>query len=215
VIRDGDDRVTAVQDFLLPVLLDVNVPLALLNFCKSSVEEVVTALLHLLGVSQPKRVAQTILQNNGQQRPAATSIHSLYKTQEAPALSSIPLEVAKFMTIRIVQLPAEPVAANKKPAHVAEAAGIPIFKMKTQEWWKLNAANFPSISSLAAAVLAQPASSAEPERVFSTAGDIVSPLRTSLSTNNVSMLMFLRYHGHGNKQFWMNLIKNAKTILQS
>ncbi|CAN0526561.1 unnamed protein product, partial [Laminaria digitata] len=46
--------------------------------------------------------------------------------------------------------------------------------------------------ALARRVLALPASQAQSERMFSTAGLIVTPTRNSLSSENVELLVYLR-----------------------
>ncbi|CAL9691797.1 unnamed protein product [Knipowitschia caucasica] len=59
-------------------------------------------------------------------------------------------------------------------------------------WWKRNQSKYPHIAKLARYYLAVPGSSVPSERVFSTAGDIVTAKRSTLSPDNVDILVFLK-----------------------
>lgn len=58
-------------------------------------------------------------------------------------------------------------------------------------WWKGNEAKYPLTAKLARRYLAIPATSVPSERVFSTAGDIVTASRSALTADNVDKLIFL------------------------
>ena len=60
------------------------------------------------------------------------------------------------------------------------------------QWWKLHQHKFPCVSKHAKRYLCVPGTSVASERVFSTAGDIVSATRSCLSPENVDMLIFLQ-----------------------
>ena len=60
------------------------------------------------------------------------------------------------------------------------------------DWWRENQYNFPHLSRAARHLLCIPATSVPSERVFSTAGDVVSAQRAALSPEHVDMLVFLR-----------------------
>lgn len=60
------------------------------------------------------------------------------------------------------------------------------------KWWKDNENQYPNLSKLAKRYLAVQATSVASERVFSTAGDIVTSQRAALSTENVDILIFLK-----------------------
>lgn len=59
------------------------------------------------------------------------------------------------------------------------------------EWWKTNEPKYPHVAKLAKRYLAVPATSVPSERVFSTAGDIITAQRSVLSAHNVDKLIFL------------------------
>ena len=59
------------------------------------------------------------------------------------------------------------------------------------EWWK-DQVDLPLLSSLAKKYLCIPATSVESERVFSTAGDIVTATRSVLSHEHIDQLIFLK-----------------------
>lgn len=58
-------------------------------------------------------------------------------------------------------------------------------------WWKTNESAYPLTAKLAKRYLAIPATSVPSERVFSTAGDIVTASRSALTAENVDKLIFL------------------------
>ncbi|XP_035981398.1 zinc finger BED domain-containing protein 1-like [Fundulus heteroclitus] len=58
-------------------------------------------------------------------------------------------------------------------------------------WWKLNKREYPLLARLARHYLCVPGTSIASERVFSTAGDIVTAKRSCLSTDHVNELIFL------------------------
>lgn len=59
------------------------------------------------------------------------------------------------------------------------------------KWWKDHESKFPRVAELAKKYMCIPASSASSERVFSTAGNIITAKRSSLLPENVSTLVFL------------------------
>ena len=59
------------------------------------------------------------------------------------------------------------------------------------EWWKKNHERYPKVAKIAKRLLCVPATSVPAERVFSTSGIIVNKLRSSLTPENVNMLVFL------------------------
>ena len=59
------------------------------------------------------------------------------------------------------------------------------------EYWKTTRKKLPLLSRLARKFLWIPASSATSERVFSTAGNVVSERRTNLSIDNIEMLVYM------------------------
>ncbi|KAK0156302.1 Zinc finger BED domain-containing protein 1 [Merluccius polli] len=59
------------------------------------------------------------------------------------------------------------------------------------EWWKMSQNFYPWLSNLARKYLCIPATSASSERVFSTGGNVVTCLRSSLKPDQVNRLVFL------------------------
>ncbi|KAK0153312.1 Zinc finger BED domain-containing protein 1 [Merluccius polli] len=58
-------------------------------------------------------------------------------------------------------------------------------------WWKTNKKRFPFMAKLARKYLCICATSTPSERVFSTAGSVVTPIRSLLKPDKVNMLVFL------------------------
>lgn len=59
-------------------------------------------------------------------------------------------------------------------------------------WWKARENVYPTISMLAKKILCITASSASSERVFSTAGNIITPKRNRMTLHHLSALVFLK-----------------------
>ena len=60
------------------------------------------------------------------------------------------------------------------------------------DYWKINQHNYPVLASMAKDYLTVQASSVSAERAFSTATDLVSPNRCSLSGKTIEMTQFLK-----------------------
>jgi hypothetical protein len=61
-------------------------------------------------------------------------------------------------------------------------------------WWKARADKYPLLSKYAKLLLGVPATSVASERVFSTAGDVVTAQRACLTGDQVDMLVFLKHN---------------------
>jgi hypothetical protein len=72
--------------------------------------------------------------------------------------------------------------------YLAEKADV---NARPLEWWCQNAEKFPKIAHIARRVLAVPATSVPSERVFSSAGLVVSKLRNRLTSDLVDTIIFL------------------------
>ncbi|EZA58810.1 Zinc finger BED domain-containing protein [Ooceraea biroi] len=90
----------------------------------------------------------------------------------------------------------------KKPehAHLSSAAQqVQLYLCEPQidinmdpfQWWKSHEKKFPQLTRLAKKYLCIPATSVASERTFSTAGNIVSPQRSCLASENVSTNVFI------------------------
>ena len=60
------------------------------------------------------------------------------------------------------------------------------------EWWKSHKEQFPLLSYLVRVVFAVPVASSKSERVFSVAGNMVSPKRSRLSTESMESLVVIK-----------------------
>lgn len=59
-------------------------------------------------------------------------------------------------------------------------------------WWKANSSRYPKLNKLAREYLGPPPSSVASERLFSTAGDIVTDARSRLLPERAEQLIFLK-----------------------
>ena len=59
-------------------------------------------------------------------------------------------------------------------------------------WWKVHQKTYPLLGNLAQKYLSIPATSVASERVFTTAGDLVTAQRSCLSCEQVDRLIFLK-----------------------
>lgn len=66
------------------------------------------------------------------------------------------------------------------------------FTLDPKEWWKTRFSKCPVIGDLAKKYLTIPATSVSSERCFSTAGNIVTRKRASLSPENVNLVFYTR-----------------------
>ena len=73
-----------------------------------------------------------------------------------------------------------------------QSSPVPAIDTNPLQWWKEHAINFPILSKYAKKMLSVPATSVASERVFSSAGDVVSAKRACLSPEQVNMLVFLK-----------------------
>ena len=88
----------------------------------------------------------------------------------------------------------------KKYTDHGQTPGIPLTDDPLL-WWKANQQEFPLLSVVARRILCVPGTSVPSERVFSTAGDIISAQRASLSPEKADLLIFLKH----NMRVWTSL----------
>jgi len=72
-----------------------------------------------------------------------------------------------------------------KEADLLEVKEDPLF------WWKKHQYHYPLLSQLAKSYLCIPGTSVSSERVFSTAGDIITAQRSGLLPEHVDQIIFL------------------------
>ncbi|XP_067236702.1 E3 SUMO-protein ligase ZBED1-like [Chanodichthys erythropterus] len=91
-----------------------------------------------------------------------------------------------------------PAPSSMVPSHAVEAELNSYLvsptidsEMDPLTWWRLHQVNFPHLSKLARKYLCIPATSSPSERLFSTAGNVVTCQRTCLKPTKVNMLVFL------------------------
>ena len=69
-----------------------------------------------------------------------------------------------------------------------------LVKKGSLAWWSSKANMYPNIAALAKKYLCTPATSVEPERVWSLAGNILTKKRSCLKPENLDMLIFLHHN---------------------
>ena len=109
------------------------------------------------------------------------------------------------------------VGAEEKPPILMEWEAFSKVKVPKDTdvlcWWKQNEFRFPLLSTAARAVLSVPASSAASERVFSEAGNIVTPLRSRLDPTNVARLVYIHHNSSKVIIQWDLQLESGKCIL--
>ncbi|KAL2079757.1 hypothetical protein ACEWY4_011180 [Coilia grayii] len=81
--------------------------------------------------------------------------------------------------------------ARDEVTRYREVTSIPL-SQNPLLWWKVHAGEFPLLADLAKRYLCVPGTSVPSERVFSTAGDIVTAQRSCLTSQHVHQLLFLQ-----------------------
>jgi hypothetical protein len=76
------------------------------------------------------------------------------------------------------------------------AEGLLSRKEDPLEWWRINKHQYPNMASLARIYLAPPPTSVPSERVFSTAGDVITDHRAKLLPENAEKLILLKFNYH-------------------
>ena len=87
-----------------------------------------------------------------------------------------------------VVVPNEEPVVHNDPQSISKRE---IEKIDPLQWWKEREIIFPNLKKLVKKYLCVPASSVPCERIFSLAGHIVSKKRSSLSPENIDLLIFL------------------------
>lgn len=83
------------------------------------------------------------------------------------------------------------VCAEEEMTRYKETAPMSLSDGNPLSWWKEHQTEYPLLSRLAKNYLCIPGTSVSSERVFSTAGDIVTAQRSALNPEHVDQLLFL------------------------
>lgn len=85
-------------------------------------------------------------------------------------------------------------ASTRAEEELNKYLAVPALSLSEEplHWWKSNERDFPLLARLAKRYLCIPGTSVAAERVFSTAGDVVTAQRSCLSSEHVDKLMFLQ-----------------------
>ncbi|XP_055081736.1 E3 SUMO-protein ligase ZBED1-like [Periophthalmus magnuspinnatus] len=81
--------------------------------------------------------------------------------------------------------------AEEEVTRYKEAPALSLSEGNPLSWWKEHQNEYPLMSQLAKMYLCIPGTSVSSERVFSTAGDIVTTQRSALSSDHVDQILFL------------------------
>ncbi|XP_072568141.1 E3 SUMO-protein ligase ZBED1-like isoform X2 [Paramormyrops kingsleyae] len=81
--------------------------------------------------------------------------------------------------------------AEEEMKKYKEAAPLSLTGANPLDWWKQHQNEYPLLSHLAKRYLCIPGTSVSSERVFSTAGDIITAQRSALSPKHVDQILFL------------------------
>jgi hypothetical protein len=92
--------------------------------------------------------------------------------------------------------------AQEEMGRFKETAPLPITKgANPLNWWREHECEYPLLSQLAKRYLCVPGTSVPSERVFSTAGDIITAQRSTLTPEHLDQILFL------NKNLKTNQVK--------
>lgn len=82
--------------------------------------------------------------------------------------------------------------AHEEMARFKETAPMPVTKgANPMNWWKDHKCEYPLLSNLAKRYLCIPGTSVSSERVFCTAGDIITAQRRALTPEHLDQILFL------------------------
>jgi len=81
--------------------------------------------------------------------------------------------------------------AKEEISRYKEDAPLPLGVVNPLDWWKGNQSKYPFLSHMAKKYLCIPGTSVPSERVFSTAGDIITAQRSALTPEHVDQILFL------------------------
>lgn len=111
------------------------------------------------------------------------------KSKESSALESLLGEAYRPREGEAQKTPAEKAKDEIRRYRAARAAGL---QENPLDWWRSNEREYPLLARVAKRYLCVPGTSVASERVFSTAGDIVTAKRSCLTSGHVNELLFLQ-----------------------
>lgn len=136
---------------------------------------------------------QQLEEENGEQTPDAREDEEEQRPPKRMTLSSSLLENLLGQTFTNAQAPQPRSASARAQEEVKKYCSAPPPRLSEDplSWWGVNEVHFPLISRLAKRYLCIPGTSVAAERVFSTAGDIVTAQRSTLLSEHVDQVLFL------------------------
>lgn len=123
-------------------------------------------------------------------RASTTEVAVIEPASKRPALSSLLGDVfSDSSTCRTAA--ADKCAAVKREVELYIHTNNPNLNASPLEWWQRHEIQYPSLSKLAKQLLVVQATSVPSERVFSVAGDTISPKRSCLEPEMADAIIFL------------------------
>ncbi|XP_041841996.1 E3 SUMO-protein ligase ZBED1-like [Melanotaenia boesemani] len=116
-------------------------------------------------------------------------------TEDAPSTSKKKKTLGSFFKVSGATTPRPTPHQEQQAAATELRSYLQCANLDSEEdpldWWREHQRLYPKLSKLAKKYLSIPATSSPSERVFSTGGDVVTCLRSSLKPENVDRLVFL------------------------
>ncbi|XP_073335813.1 E3 SUMO-protein ligase ZBED1-like [Pagrus major] len=131
------------------------------------------------------RVQGPELEEAGSSTPLTPSTPSTLRPSSLTALLG-----QTFSAVTTVKPKSVQIRVEEEVRRYLEAPSLPLTD-NPLEWWRSNNLMYPRLAKLAKRYLCIPGTSTAAERVFSTAGDIVSAQRSMLTPQHVDQLVFL------------------------
>ena len=133
---------------------------------------------------------QLVSEASAQASALATTNPTETQAQAGPVESN---SIWRFFDQQVAKTASRRIPTVSAISEIDQYLKLPVLNRKSDplEWWKENGNLFPSLSILARKYLTVIATSVPSERLFSTAGELISARRSRLKLENVDMLLFL------------------------